>query len=160
MQMMVEHGTFLVSTTYLTDCLDVSKQAPEKRAKAAEVFPQAKAMLPEGDRRRREDRVRHRRALRSRTARTPRSSCAMVERGMTPMQAIQAATVMSAELIDRADDLRPARAGLPRRHHRGARRPVRRHRVVADVRFVMKDGVGPQAGRREPERGESALHDL
>ena len=40
-QMMVEHGTFLVSTTYLTDGLDVSNAAPELQAKAAEVFPQA-----------------------------------------------------------------------------------------------------------------------
>jgi len=45
LRMMVEHGTFLVSTTALTDFLDVSQQAPEKRAKAATVFPQAKAML-------------------------------------------------------------------------------------------------------------------
>ena len=61
-QMMVEHGTFLVPTSYLSEGLDVSRAAPELQAKAAEVFPQARAMLGQGDRGRREDRVRHRRA--------------------------------------------------------------------------------------------------
>ena len=45
LELMAEKGTFLVSTTALTDFLDVSKQAPEKQAKAAEVFPKAKSML-------------------------------------------------------------------------------------------------------------------
>ena len=45
-QMMADHGTFLVSTTYLTDAMDIERAAPELQAKAAVVFPQAKAMLP------------------------------------------------------------------------------------------------------------------
>ena len=45
-KMMVEHGTFLVSTTYLTDALAIERAAPELQKKAAEVFPRAKAMLP------------------------------------------------------------------------------------------------------------------
>ena len=61
-QMMVEHGTFLVPTTYLSEAMAVDRIAPELQQKAAEVFPQAQAMLPQGDRRGREDRVRHRRA--------------------------------------------------------------------------------------------------
>ena len=44
--MMVEHGTFLVSTTYLTDAMDIARAAPELQKKAAEVFPKARAMLP------------------------------------------------------------------------------------------------------------------
>ncbi|MBV8863566.1 MAG: amidohydrolase family protein, partial [Mycobacterium sp.] len=40
-QMMVDHGTFLVSTTYLTEAMAVDRVAPELRKKAAEVFPQA-----------------------------------------------------------------------------------------------------------------------
>ena len=98
-QMMVEHGTFLVPTSYLSEGLDVSRAAPELQAKAAEVFPKARAMLgkaiaagvkiacgtdapaiPHGD--------------------NAKELWAMVDRGMTPMQALQAATVMSAELID------------------------------------------------------------
>ena len=45
-QMMVDHGTFLVSTTYLTDAMAIDRIAPELRKKALEVFPRAKAMLP------------------------------------------------------------------------------------------------------------------
>ena len=44
--MMVDHGTFLVSTTYLTDAMAIDRVAPELQKKAAEVFPMAKAMLP------------------------------------------------------------------------------------------------------------------
>ena len=44
-QMMVDHGTFLVPTSSLSEGLDVSKAAPELQAKAAEVFPKARAML-------------------------------------------------------------------------------------------------------------------
>ena len=123
--MMVEHGTFLVPTSYLSEGLDVSRAAPELQAKAAEVFPQARAMLgkaiaagvkiacgtdapaiPHGE--------------------NAKELWAMVDRGMTPMQALQAATVMSAELID-VDDRGRLAPGLARRHHRGARRPVRGH---------------------------------
>ena len=44
--MMVDHGTFLVSTTYLTEAMAVRPHRPELRKKADEVFPRAKAMLP------------------------------------------------------------------------------------------------------------------
>lgn len=44
--MMVDHGTFLVSTTYLTEAMAIDRIAPELRKKALEVFPRAKAMLP------------------------------------------------------------------------------------------------------------------
>src|SRR6516162_11649675 len=44
-QLMVEHGTFLVPTSYLSEGLDVSRAAPELQAKAAEIFPRARAML-------------------------------------------------------------------------------------------------------------------
>ena len=124
-QMMVDHGTFLVPTSYLSEGLDVSRAAPELQAKAAEVFPKARAMLgkaikagvkiacgtdapaiPHGE--------------------NAKELWAMVDRGMTPMQALQAATVMSAELIDVDDRGRLGRRPA-RRHHRGAGRPDRRH---------------------------------
>ncbi|GAA5061316.1 metal-dependent hydrolase family protein [Nocardia callitridis] len=104
LQMMVDHGTFLVSTTYLTDALAVDRVAPELRKKAEEVFPRAKSMLPKA------------------VAAGVRIACgtdapaiphgqnakelvALVERGMTPLQAIGAATKVSAELIDADDEL-------------------------------------------------------
>ena len=58
--MMVEHGTFLVPTRYLSEGMDVSHAAPELQAKAAEVFPIAKKTIARRDRSRREDRMRHR----------------------------------------------------------------------------------------------------
>ena len=71
--LMVEHGTFLVPTSYLSEGLDMSRAAPELKAKAAEVFPKARANAGESDPGRGEDRLRHRRSRRSRTARTPRN---------------------------------------------------------------------------------------
>ena len=116
---MVEHGTFLVPTSYLSEGLDVSRAAPELQAKAAEVFPQARAMLgkaiaagvkiacgtdapaiPHGD--------------------NAKELWAMVDRGMTPMQALRAATV-DERRAHRRRRPRPARRRAARRHHRGAR---------------------------------------
>src|SRR5207237_4678968 len=44
-QLLIDHGTFLVPTSYLSEGLDISRAAPELKAKAAEVFPRARAML-------------------------------------------------------------------------------------------------------------------
>src|SRR6516225_2233148 len=97
-RMMVDHGTFLVPTSYLSEGLDISKAAPALQQKAAEIFPRARQMLgkaiaagvkiacgtdapaiPHGD--------------------NAKELWAMVDRGMTPMQALRAATVNSAELV-------------------------------------------------------------
>src|SRR4051812_42591106 len=43
---MMDHGTFLVSTTYLTEATALDGIAPELRKKAEEVFPRARTMLP------------------------------------------------------------------------------------------------------------------
>ncbi len=64
---------------------------------------------------------------------------AMVDRGMTPMQALQAATVMSAELIDVDDRGRLAPGCSPTSSRCPAIRP-RTSRSTQDVRFVMKGG--------------------
>ena len=50
LDLMVERGTFLVATTYLADGMDVSHAAPELQAKAAEVFPRARADHQQGHR--------------------------------------------------------------------------------------------------------------
>lgn len=139
-RMMVEHGTFLVSTTALTDFLDVSKQAPEKQAKAAKVFPQAKSMLtaaieagvkiacgsdlpcfPHGE--------------------NWRELVAMVERGMTPAQALHAATVVSAELVSMEDDLGRLEPGFLADVIAVPGDPTDDITCTSDVRFVMKGGV-------------------
>jgi imidazolonepropionase-like amidohydrolase len=136
---MVEHGTFLVPTSYLSEGLDVSRAAPELQAKAAEVFPKARAMLtkaikagvkiacgtdapaiPHGE--------------------NAKELWAMVDRGMTPMQALHAATVMSAELIG-VDDRGRLAPGLLADIIAVPGDPTADITMTQDVRFVMKGGV-------------------
>jgi imidazolonepropionase-like amidohydrolase len=137
-QMMVEHGTFLVPTSYLSEGLDVSRAAPELQKKAAEVFPRARAMLgkaitagvkiacgtdapaiPHGD--------------------NAKELWAMVDRGMTPMAALQAATIMSAELIA-VDDRGKLEPGLLADIIAVPGNPAEDITMTQDVRFVMKGG--------------------
>ena len=136
---MVENGTFLVPTSYLSEGLDVSMAAPELQAKAAEVFPRARQMLgkaisagvkiacgtdapaiPHG--------------------KNAKELWAMVDRGMTPMQALQAATVTSAELIERAHDLGRVAPGYLADVIAVPGDPSQDITVTEDVSFVMKDG--------------------
>ena len=64
----------------------------------------------------------------------------MVANGMTPMSAIQAATVNAADLLGLASEVGTIEAGTRRRHHRGARRSARRcRRAPADE---LRDGAG------------------
>ncbi|HVJ96458.1 MAG TPA: amidohydrolase family protein, partial [Acidimicrobiia bacterium] len=64
---------------------------------------------------------------------------AMVDRGMTPMQALRAATVMSAELID-VDDRGRLAAGLLADIIAVPGDPSEDITMTQDVRFVMKGG--------------------
>jgi imidazolonepropionase-like amidohydrolase len=139
-RLMVEHGTFLVPTSYLSEGLDISKAAPELQAKAAEVFPRARQMLgkaiaagvkiacgtdapavPHGD--------------------NAKELWAMVDRGMTPMQAIQAATVTSAELIERTHDLGKLAPNYLADIVAVEGDPSEDITLVQNVQFVMKDGT-------------------
>ena len=66
----------------------------------------------------------------------------MVKWGMTPMQAIQAATVNAADLIGWNGQGRRRRGRRVRRSRRGRRRSAgRRHAARATSTFVMKGGV-------------------
>ena len=99
---MVDTGTFLVSTTALTENWDVSQHPPALQAKAAEVFPKAKESLTKAI----EAGVKI--ACGSDApaiwhGRNAEELVVLVKRGMTPLQAIRAATTVSAELIDAPD---------------------------------------------------------
>jgi imidazolonepropionase-like amidohydrolase len=139
LKLMAEQGTFLVSTTYLTDAMDIARAAPELQAKAAVVFPQAKAMLPKA------------------VAAGVRIACgtdapavphgdnakelaALVARGMTPVQALRAATVTSAELVQLDDRLGRLREGYHADIIAVPGDPTQDITRTQDVRFVMKDG--------------------
>ncbi|MGW8649541.1 amidohydrolase family protein, partial [Nocardia salmonicida] len=100
--LMVERGTYLVPTTRLADAMDVSKAPPELQAKAAQMFPRARTSvlaaykagvkiavgtdapaIPHG--------------------RNADELVALVDRGMSPLAVLRAATVTAAELIDVTD---------------------------------------------------------
>lgn len=139
LKMMVEHGTFLVSTTYLTDAMAVERIAPELRKKAAEVFPRAKAMLPRAI----EAGVRI--ACGTDAPAIPHGQnakelAALVQRGMTPVQALRAATTTSAELIDAEHELGRLAPGYCADIIAVPGDPTRDIGTTGDVRFVMKDG--------------------
>src|SRR3954471_17414687 len=138
LRLMVDRGTFLVATTYLADGMDVSRAAPELQAKAAEVFPRARATIskaiemgvkvacgtdapaiPHG--------------------RNARELIALVDRGMKPLQALRAATTVSAELIDVTDRGR-LEAGLLADIIAVPGDPLSDISVTEQVRFVMKGG--------------------
>ncbi len=134
----VERGTFLVATTYLADGMDVSRAAPALQAKAAEVFPQARATISKAI------------ALGAKIAcgtdapaiphgRNAKELMALVNRGMTPLQAIQAATIVSAELIDVTDRGR-LQAGLLADVIAVDGNPLDDITATEQVRFVMKGG--------------------
>ena len=138
MQLMIDHGTFLVPTTYLADGMDTSRAAPELQAKAAEVFPRAKATVSKAIER----------GVRIACGtdapaiphgRNAKELIALVDRGMTPLQAIRAATTVAAELIDVEDRGRLA-PGLLADVIAVEGDPLEDITATERVRFVMKGG--------------------
>ena len=138
LQLMIERGTFLVATTYLADGMDVSRAAPELQAKAAEVFPRARATISRAI------------ELGVKVAcgtdapaiphgRNAKELIALVDRGMTPLQAIRAATTVAADLID-ADDRGRLEAGLLADVIAVPDDPLTDIAVTEQPTFVMKGG--------------------
>jgi imidazolonepropionase-like amidohydrolase len=138
LDLMVERGTFLVATTYLADGMDVSHAAPELQAKAAEVFPRARKTISKAI-----DKgvkvacgtdapaIPH--------GRNAKELIALVDRGMTPLQAIRAATTVAAELID-VDDRGRLAPGLFADIIGVPGDPTSDITVTEQVKFVMKGG--------------------
>jgi imidazolonepropionase-like amidohydrolase len=139
LRLMVERGTFLVATTYLADGMDVSHAAPELQAKAAEVFPRAKATISRAI------------ELGVKVAcgtdapaiphgRNAKELIALVDRGMTPVGAIRSATTVAADLID-VDDRGRLEAGLLADVIGVPGDVTTDITLTEQVRFVMKGGV-------------------
>lgn len=137
--LMADNGTFLVSTTCLTDQMDLSRAAPELQAKAAEIFPLARTVLnraaaagvricagtdapaiPHGD--------------------GAKELIAMVDRGLTPIQVLRAATVTAAQLLDREADLGQLASGYLADIVAVPGDPTEDIAVTEQVKFVMKGG--------------------
>lgn len=136
--MMVDAGTWLVPTAALTEYLDVSKAAPRVRQKAAEMFPRARASLKAAA----DAGVKI--ALGTDAPAVPHGKnaaelVAMVNRGLTPLHVLRAATVNAAELIGAEDRGRLAEGlladviGVPGN-------PLDDISVTQKVTFVMKGG--------------------
>ncbi len=136
--LMVERGTFLVATTYLTEGMDVSRAAPALQAKAAEVFPRARETIS--------------RAIKAGVkiacgtdapaiphGHNAKELKALVDRGMTPLQALQAATLVSCELID-VDDRGRLEPGLFADIVGVLGDPLTDITVTQRMAFVMKGG--------------------
>lgn len=137
-KLLVDTGTFLVSTTALTENWDVSQHPPELQAKAAEVFPRAQGSISNAI------------AAGVKIAsgsdapaiwhgRNAEELAVLVKRGMSPLQAIRAATTVSAELID-APHLGRIAPGMLADIVGVPGDPLADIAVTKQVRFVMKDG--------------------
>ena len=136
---MADTGTFLVSTTALAEGMAVERAAPALQKKAAYVFPAGKRMLGKAI----EAGVKI--ACGSDAPGIPhgtqaREICTLVSRGMTPLQALRAATVVSADLIE-AEDLGRLAEGMLADIIAVPGDPTEDIEVTKDVRFVMKDGT-------------------
>ena len=138
-QLVLERGTFIVPTSYLSEAMDTSKAAPELQAKAAEVFPIAKKTIA---------RLIEAGAKIATGTDAPaiphgqnaKELWALVQRGMRPVDAIVASTVTSAELVD-VDDRGRLVPGLLADIIAVPGDPTEDITVTEDVQFVMKGGV-------------------
>ena len=109
--LMVDHGTFLVTTRRLADAMDVSHAAPELQAKAAEMFPRARtSMLATYE-------AGVKIAVGTDAPAIPHGRNAdelvtLVDWGLPPLAVLRAATVTAAELINVTDRGRLAEGQL------------------------------------------------
>jgi imidazolonepropionase-like amidohydrolase len=138
LDLLLERGTFLVATTYLADGMDTSHAAPELQAKAAEVFPRARRTISKAiDRGIRVACGTDAPAIPH--GRNAKELVALVERGMTPLQALRAATTVAAELID-VDDRGRLEVGLLADIIAVPGDPLTDITLTESVSFVMKGG--------------------
>lgn len=135
---LVDTHTFLVSTNALTENWDISAHPQSIQATAAEVFPKSKESLSNAI----EAGVKIASGSDAPAiwhGRNADELAVLVKRGMTPLQAIRAATTVSADLIDAPDLGRIAPemladiVGVPGD-------PLTDISVTQRVAFVMKDG--------------------
>ena len=138
LDLLVERGTFLVATTYLADGMDTSHAAPELQAKAAEVLPRARQTISKAiDRGIRVACGTDAPAIPH--GRNAKELVALVERGMTPLQALRAATTVASELID-VDDRGRLEVGLLADIIAVPGDPLADITMTESVSFVMKGG--------------------
>ena len=136
--MLVEHGTFLVTTRRLAEAMDVSKAPPELQAKAAEMFPKARTSMKAAY----EAGVKI--AVGTDAPAIPHGKNAdelvtLVEWGMPPIAVLRAATTVAADLINVTDRGRLAEGQLADVIAVPGD-PLTDITVTQNVSFVMKGG--------------------
>jgi imidazolonepropionase-like amidohydrolase len=136
--LMIERGTYLVPTTYLADAIDFEVLPPHIRQKAETILPRAKVSL------RRATAAGVKIAFGTDAAVFPHGEnakefVALVERGMTPLQSVQSATLHAADLLG-VDDRGRIREGLLADLVAVPGNPLEDITVMERVSFVMKGG--------------------
>lgn len=139
LKLMAQRGTFLVSTTCLADQMDLSRAAPELVAKAERVFPLARTVLPRAA----EAGVRI--CCGTDAPAIPHGDgakelAAIVSRGLSPIDALRAATINSAALIGREHELGRVETGYLADLIAVPGDPTTDIGALEDIRFVMKGG--------------------
>ena len=137
-QLMKEHGTFLVPTTYLADAIDLDQLPSMIRAKAESILPTAKRSVS------RAIAAGVKIAFGTDAAVYPhglnaREFSALVTRGMTPLAAIQSATLGAIDLIG-VDDRGVIEAGKLADLIAVPGNPLEEVSQLEHVSFVMKGG--------------------
>jgi imidazolonepropionase-like amidohydrolase len=137
-RLMKQRGTYLVPTTYLADAIDLGILPPLLRSKAESILPVAKANVT------RAIRAGVKIAFGTDAAVIPhehaiREFKTLVDRGMTPLGAIQAGTINAADLLGTADRGRLA-PGLLADIIAVPGNPLTDIRALERATFVMKGG--------------------
>jgi imidazolonepropionase-like amidohydrolase len=136
--LLVENEVVLVPTSGLMDLLDPSKLPPIKRTKAEYVTPKAKESLSKAIK------AGVKVAVGTDAPLIPHGKNAyevtvMVDRGMTPAEALRSATIVPAELIG-IDNLGQIKEGMLADLIAVAANPLDDIRTLENVSFVMKAG--------------------
>lgn len=139
-QLMKANGTYLVSTTYIADetNMDLSKLSPVSRKKAEVLLPQARASIT--------------RAIKNHVkivvgtdaplvphGQNAKEFAALVKRGMTPIEAIQAGTINAADMM-KLTTRGQLKIGFDADIIGVETDPLNNIAALENVSFVMKDG--------------------
>lgn len=137
-RLMKEHGTYLVSTTYIADDNDFTKLSPIPRKKAEYLIPLARQNIT--------------RAIQNKVTivfgtdaplvphgQNAKEFSALVKRGMSPLDAIKTSTINAAEMM-KLTNRGQIKPGFDADMIGVTEDPLKNIAILESVEFVMKDG--------------------